>query len=217
MVYVYKVTALCNIEKIPLKKRDKLANAMDEINIEVLNEYFYYNTDDNAYNSGFTSSYNTDIEFKFNDKEHHAYILSHICYHEKSDMMEQFKTLYKKEDFDLNTIFSYGAGDDIYSIAGISKINVLKIKNELVYEMYEGTTDDEDDYHCMSNFEDVKSKTDSDNNSDNGYNSDYSNDSDNNDDKLSEFSGSDTSLNTPSDNNINSKLVSNSDHSGNSV
>lgn len=148
MVFVYKVTATCNIEKIPRNKRDKVLEKMDDINADIFNEHFYYGINEVDNSNGFIPSYHTDIEFDF-DIDQHSYSLSYICYNEKDNMMDYFKTMHKDVDFDLDEIFCRSGDDDIYTDLGLHPITTIKGSIRLEYDMWKGNADDEDDYACL--------------------------------------------------------------------
>ena len=113
----------------------------DTINIEIFNEHFYYGKE----NSSFISSYDTELDFDF-DPSGHSYTLSHVCYHTESDKLDQFKSMYKPTDFNFDTIFEDGAGDEIYDGVGIDKIHVFDDSIEVTFETREVNQDEKDDY-----------------------------------------------------------------------
>ena len=152
MVFVYKVTAECTIEKIPRNKRHNVLKSMNELNEDVFGEYFYEKIGQLKNKCGFTSSGDTDIEFHF-DLDKHSYTLYHVCYHEKDTMLDHFKSMYDKEDFDLTELFFRSGCNDIYSNFSFKEIVPIKGSIELYYEIMGGTADDEDDYFCEAHFD----------------------------------------------------------------
>lgn len=123
MKYEYKVIATCHFDLIIEDKQKDTRVVFDSYNDDCINEHFYYGINSNI----FENTYDTKLRFYFGSKNY--YTLMHVQYSHNSKLMNEFKKLYNKEYFDLNSIMEIDGdcSDDIYEKIGIDKLNINKI------------------------------------------------------------------------------------------
>lgn len=149
MGYTYKVFCICEIEQIPANLHNNIREFFENYNIECFEEYFYYRFLENDDN--FIPTYNTEIEFNFDENK---YIFSYECYHPKKNRMDQFKQLFSRDDFNVNTIFDVdgNSAEEHYMEMGFEKKNKIEvIDGELVHEIYE--MDEENEIFVVNDVE----------------------------------------------------------------
>jgi hypothetical protein len=117
-MYKYEVNAKCYFEKINLE--DNFDKKEFEYNVEdMICEIFYHG--DEKFIHTYSAKFKIDLDNSF-------YTIKYYVYSKTKDLMEDFKTEYNKEIFDINNLICIGG---IYEREFYldNKINKLLIKN----------------------------------------------------------------------------------------
>lgn len=128
-MYKYKVYAMCIVDVkyshgITLNNKNKFKKIIDDFNIDTLQEYFYYSTENNV----LKNLYHTNITFYMKDNKLTHYIMSYIMTSSDNNKLELFKWLLEESSFDINNIFDFDCIEENEFYEG-TNINSIKIKS----------------------------------------------------------------------------------------